>query len=78
MKPSDIFYSSLTHRKYVTKYDDKNIYMLNCSYCRCGLQYVGETVQSLRDRFRGHRRDMKNPFSDNGCKLLSKHFGVGL
>ena len=78
LKPSDIFHSSLTHRKYVTKYDDKNINMLNCSCCRCCLQYVGETVQSLRDRFRGHGRDMKNSFSDNGCKILSKHFGVGL
>ena len=64
LKPSDSFHSSLTHRKYVTKCDDKNINTLNCSTsnciylrtcCRCGLQYVGETVQSLRDRFSGHR-----------------------
>ena len=53
LKPSDSFHSSLTHRKYVTKCDDKNINTLNCSTsnciylitcCRCGLQYVGETV----------------------------------
>ena len=68
LEPSDSFYSSLTHRKYVTKCDDKNINTLNCSTsnciylitcCRCGLQYVGETVQSLRDRFSGHRAGMK-------------------
>ena len=49
LKPSDIFHSSLTHRKYVTKCDDKNIKTLNCSTsnciylitcCRCGVQYV--------------------------------------
>ena len=70
----------------MTKCDDKNINTLNCSTfnciylitCfRCGLQYVEETVQSLRDRFSGHRAGMKNPFADNRCKILSKHFGVG-
>ena len=50
--------------------------MITC--CRCGPQYVAETVQSLRDRFSGHRTGMKNPFADNKCKILSKHFGVGL
>ena len=87
LKPSDSFHSGLTHWKYVTKRDDKNINTLNCSTSnciylitcsRCGLQYVGETVQSLRDRFSGHRAGMKNPFADNRCKILSKHFSVGL
>ena len=50
--------------------------MITC--CRCGLQYVGETVGSLRDRFSGHRTDIKNPFADNKCNILSKHFGVCL
>ena len=72
---------------YVTKCNDKNIKTLNCSTSnciylitcyRCGLQYAGETVQSLRDEFGGHRTGMKNPFGDNKCKILSKHFGVGL
>ena len=49
LKPSDIFHSSLTHRKYVTKCDDKNINTLNCSTsnciylitcCRCGLNIL--------------------------------------
>ena len=87
MKPSDSFHSSLTHRKCVTKCDDKNINTRNCSTsncmylitcCRCGLQYVGETVQSLRDRFSGHRVGMKNRFAHNRCKIPSKHFSIGL
>ena len=87
MKPSDSFHSSLTHRKYVTKCNEKNINTLNCSttnciylitYYQCGLQCVGETVQSVRDRFSGHETGMKNPFADNKCKILRKHFGVGL
>ena len=87
MKPSDSFHSSLTRRKYVTKCDDKNINTPNCSTsiciylitcCRCGLQYVGETVQSLRDMFSGHRVGIKNQFVDNRYKILSKHFNVGL
>ena len=65
----------------------KNINTLNCSTsnciylitcCRCGLQYLGKTLQFLRDRFSGHRTGMKNPFADNRYKILSNHFGVGL
>ena len=51
------------------------VYTWTC--CRCGLQYVGETVQSLRGRFRGHRAGMRNSFTDNRYKILSKHLGVG-
>ena len=87
LKPSDSFHSTLTLRKYVTKCDDKNMDTLNCSRsnciylktcCRCGLQHVGETVQSLRDRFSGQRVGMKNRFAHNRCKILSKHFSIGL
>ena len=35
LKPSDSFHSSLTHRKYVTKCNDKNINTLNCSTSNC-------------------------------------------
>ena len=58
----------------MTKCNEKNINTLNCytsnciyliTCCRCGLQYVGETVKSLRDRFSGHRAGMKNAFADN-------------
>ena len=85
LKPTDEFYSSMTHRKYVSKSYDNNITLdcstSNCIYliscCRCDLQYVGETVQSLRDRFSGHRAGMKKPFADNKCRILSRHFGIG-
>ena len=71
----------------MTKCDDKNINTLNCftsnyiyliTCCRRGLQYLGETVQSLRERLSGHRTGMKNLFADTRCKILSKHFGAGL
>ena len=52
------------------------MYLISC--CRYGFYYVGETVQSLRDRFRGHRTGMKNPFVDNKCKIRTKHFCIGL
>ena len=49
--------------------------MITCR--RCHLQYVGETVQSWRDRFSGHRTGIKDPFADNKCKIHSKDFCVG-
>ena len=68
----------------MTKCNGKNINTLNCSASnfiyfmtcrRCSLQYIGETVQSLRDNFSGHRKGMKNLFADNKCRILSKNFG---
>ena len=32
----------------------------------------------MKDRFSGHRAVMKNHFAENKCKILSKHFSVGL
>ena len=46
--------------------------------CRCGLQYIGETVQSLSGRFRAPSTIMKNPFADNKCEVLKEYFSVGL
>ena len=43
-----------------------------------GGSLVLETGQSLRYRFSGHGTGRKNPFADNRCKILGKHFGVGL
>ena len=43
-----------------------------------GRSLVLETGQSLRYRFSGHGTGRKNPFADNRCKILGKHFGVGL
>ena len=87
LKPGDSFNSSLTRKKYLTKCINKKINTLNCSISncihlvtcwRCGLQYVGETVKLLKDRFSGHGTVMKNQFAENKCKILSKHFSVGL
>ena len=33
---------------------------------------------SIPKRFSGHRTGVKNPYADSKCKILSKHFGVGL
>ena len=41
------------------------------------LSICGRNCSSLRERFSGHKTAMKNPFADNKCKKLSKHFGVG-
>ena len=86
IKATDTFYSTMTHRKYQTKSFSNetslNCSTVNCMYLitcnRCGLQYVGETIQTLRDRFSGHRASIKKPLSDNKCKSLSKHFSIGL
>ena len=66
----------------MTKTNSLNCSTSNCIYlitcCKCGLQYVGKTAQSLEDRFSGRRTGMKNPFADNKCKILSKHFCISL
>ena len=81
LKPSDSFHTSLTIWKYLTKCNNKNINTLNCSTsnciyliacCRCDLQCIGETVQSLRVRFSGCRTGTENPFADNKGKIISK------
>ena len=41
------------------------------------MAFIRETVQSLRNRFRGHIAGMENPFANNKCKIFNKHFGVG-
>ena len=49
--------------------------MITC--CRCGIQYVGEIVESLIQRFSGHMTGMKIQFAENKCDILNKHFCVG-
>ena len=66
----------------MTECDDKIINTLNCSTsnciyliacCRCRIQYVEETAQSLRDRFSGHRTGMRNPFAENKLRYLANN-----
>ena len=51
------------------------IYLITCRKCR--LQYVGETVQLLRERIAKHFSCMKHPENDNSCRILSEHFSKG-
>ena len=56
-----------------------SVYLSVCiTCCRCGLQYIGKTVQSLSGRFRAPSTIMKNPFADNKCEVLKEYFSVGL
>lgn len=49
---------------------------MTCS--SCGLQYVGETVQQLNQRFNGHRSGFNNPDKHGYCKILRNHFNKGI
>ena len=80
------FQSSVTKRSYdcifpsgttsLTCNSANIVYLLTCS--TCGLQYVGETAQSLKTRFNGHRKSIKNPAKHGTCKILSGHFNNGI
>jgi len=52
------------------------VYLITCS--SCGLQYVGETVQTLSTRFSGHRSGIKDPKKYGTCRILTDHFNSGL
>ena len=42
------------------------------------MQYVGETVQKLNERFVGHKASISNPNKYGFCRILSNHFTKGL
>ena len=52
------------------------IYLLTCMNCH--MQYVGETEQTLRGRFTGHRSAIRNSNKPNMCRILCEHFQKGL
>ena len=78
---NDSFVSSSTHRTYDTILPPNTttlncsstncIYLITCTKCK--LQYVGETVQTLRNRFSTHRQGMKDSDKDHMCKRLGDH-----
>ena len=80
------FVSSSTHRiyhpvipddvDYVDCKCDNLIYLITCRKCR--LQYVGETVQLIRERIGKHGSCIKNPSGDHHCRILNEHFSTGL
>ena len=61
---------------YVNCNSSNLIYLLTCS--KCSLQYVGETIQGLNQRFSEHRQGINISSDKSGCKILSEHFNSGL
>ena len=51
------------------------IYLITCD--KCGLQYVGETVRKLNERFNKHRQGIREPERYGTCRILSNHFNNG-
>ena len=83
--PSNQFYSSVTNRKYncivpdgtiyLNCHSSNLIYLLTCN--NCSLQYVGETVLKLNERFAFHNTCFRNPIKYGFCRILSEHFNKG-
>lgn len=48
------------------------IYLLTCT--NWGLQYVGDTVKKLNERFNNHRSGIKSPVKNGTCRRLSDDF----
>ena len=76
LREGDKFTSNVTGKTYsvqsrnqVMTCETKNvIYVISC--CRCGIQYVGETSQMLRQRMNNHRSRLKKV----GVQYLYKHY----
>ena len=49
------------------------IYLIHCSHC--GRRYVGETGNSVRERFNGHKRDVRHGISTNVADHFFSLFG---
>ena len=60
---------------YINCHSSNVIYLITCNDCH--LQYVGETVQKLNERFAGHTIGLNKPDKYGFCKILSNHFNVG-
>ena len=62
MVTSNIFESQITGRKYhirsnITCNTKNLVYLISCK--KCGLQYVGDTENTLHMRMKRHRSDIK-------------------
>ena len=67
------FRSNVTHKTYSPSLSmncgtENIIYLITCR--KCGIQYVGETGQSLRKRLNNHRNRLKKL----SCQYLYQHF----
>ena len=75
IKSTDRFRSSVTHREYtisdhLTCTSSKVVYLIQCK--QCGIQYVGQTGRSLRQRFWKYFSDIDS-WADN---LVADHFNL--
>ena len=85
LSTKDRFVSSSTHRIYDAVISNEEtfldcrssniIYLITCRKCK--LQYVGETVQMLRERIGKHISSIKHPENENSCRILAEHFSQG-
>ena len=50
-------YGVITHSTSMTCTSDNVVYLISCN--KCGIQYVGETSQKLRNRLNNHRSSLK-------------------
>ena len=84
-QPSDKVVSTVTKRVYdcvvppgtvyLNCHSSNLIYLITCS--NCCLQYVGETVQKLNERFNFHKTGFRHPQKHGHCRILSEHFTIG-
>ena len=93
LKPTDYFASTVTHRLYkcinrewpmtVNCTTSNIIYLITCNCC--GFQYVGETSQTVRNRIKQHKSDIKcgkkntyfvQHFNNGRCKGATFTFQV--
>ena len=62
--------------KYVDCHASNVVYLITCQ--NCGLQYVGETAQTLAERFGKYRYDLRFPEKSGGkCRIFVNHFTKG-
>ena len=74
MKKSTYVTSHVTNKHYRLKgyYNCQTksaVYLISCS--KCGLQYVGQTGNTINERIRGHLTDIR---AGNNFKPVSRHF----
>ncbi len=83
--PSNQVLSSVTNRKYdcivpdgttyLNCHSSNLVYLITCN--NCSLEYVGETVQKLNERFAFHNTCILNPNKYGFCRILASHFNKG-
>ena len=60
---------------YINCHSSNVIYLITCS--KCSLQYVGETVQKINERFGWHNTCLLYPDKYGYCRRLCEHFNEG-